>query len=406
MVGVALCIVRRCFKASVVACVVALGACGGGGGGGSGTPSPPPPPASPPAAGGATSSSDGCSVAVSAGPFDQVWPGATWQTATPESQGLCPDALETALAYAFQDGNHTGAVLVAKNGYLVAERYADDRGADDLATSWSVAKSFTSALLGAARDDGLLTDLDEQRVAEFVPDSYVADWRDTDKSKITIRHMMTLRTALRTVNGAVLYGDRDQLGLSLRRELIGEPGEKLYSYSDGDVMIGGQVARAATGSSPQHYLDQRIGAYIGFAGEWWQDERGNVMTYCCIDATPRHFVRFGLLYARGGEWNGDIVLSAEWVRESTAPALAGEYAYYWWPAAPVGRGFAASGLNGQLIAVYPEEDLVVTRFSRYERMGDGTAVKVGVNHHSTLVPQRFDNATFLAQAFEAVEDSP
>lgn len=310
------------------------------------------------------------------------------------------------MTYAFQEGNHTGAVLVARNGYLVAERYATDRSENDLATSWSVAKSFTSALLGAALDDRLIADFDEQKVAEFLADEYVADWRDTDKAKISIRHMMTLRTALQTVNAAALYGHEDQLGFSLDRELIGEPGEKLYAYSNADVMIAGQVAKAATASSPQHYLDQRIGAYIGFAGEWWQDEEGNIMTYCCLDATPRHFVRFGLLYARDGEWNGNTVLSADWMRESTTPALAGEYAYYWWPATPVGRGFAASGLNGQLIAVYPEEDLVVARFSRYERAGDGTAIKTGINYHDTSAPERFDNAAFLARAFEAVQDLP
>ena len=206
------------------------------------------------------------------------------------------------LDYAFRAGNDTGAVLVAKNGYVVAERYANDRSADDLVTSWSVAKSVASALLGAALDDGYLHDLDEQHVQEFLAADDAEAWSETDKANITLRHMLTLRTAMRTVDGGDLYDAADQLAMSLDRPLIGEPGERLYDYSNGDVMIAGEVLYGATGMSAQHFLDRRIGALIDFQGDWWEDESGNVMSYCCLDALPRKFLRFGLLFARGGEW--------------------------------------------------------------------------------------------------------
>ena len=292
-------------------------------------------------------------------------------------------------------------MLVARNGYLVAERYADDRAADDLVTSWSVAKSIASALLGAARDDGLLGDIREQTVADFVPERF-ADWRNTAKAQITIWHLANMRTALETLAGARLYDAPDQLTMAMDRQLLAAPGGR-YSYSNGDVMIAGEVIQGATGMSTQHYLAQRIGAAIGFAGEWWQDSVGNVMAYCCLDATPRDFLRFGLLYARGGQWQGSPVISAKWIAESTAPALDGEYAFYWWPAAPLGEGYTAIGLMGQIVAVYPDEDLVVARFSRYRRMGDGHAVKVEGNYHETFAPADFDNGVFLSRMFEAVE---
>ena len=382
--------------AVLVAAALLIVACGGGGGA-SAPPPPPPPPVvtTPPAA-------TGCSVAVDEGPFTPVWPGVEWQTATPQSQGMCPDELDDALDYAFRAGNDTGAVLVAKNGYVVAERYANDRSADDLVTSWSVAKSVASALLGAALDDGYLHDLDAQHVQEFLSADDAEAWSETDKANITLRHMLTLRTAMRTVDGGDLYDAADQLAMSLDRPLIGEPGERLYDYSNGDVMIAGEVLYGATGMSAQHFLDRRIGALIDFQGDWWEDESGNVMSYCCLDALPRKFLRFGLLFARGGEWNGSQVVSEAWVAESTASALEGEYGFYWWPIA-VGNGIGAFGLHSQIVAAYPQDDLVVARFSRYTRVGDGHPVRTATNYHGTSEPDDFDNAEFLAMVHGAVE---
>ena len=374
---------------AAAALAIALAGCGGGGGGSSPTPAPPPPDPTP--------SGTACSVAVEAGPFDAAWPGLQWETRQAASQGICPDALEAALDYAFEAGNDTGAVVIARNGFIVAERYVADRDMNDLATSWSVAKSVASALVGTAIDDGLIEGLD-QPVADFIP-----VWRDGGKAAITLHHLMTLRTALRLLDADNFYGAPDQLAVSVQRELTGTPGQRLYDYSNSDVMLAGEVVRAAVGMSAQAYLDQRIGATIGFAGEWWTDSVGNVMTYCCLDATPRAFARFGLLFARGGEWQGDVVLSPDWVATSTAPALDGEYGFYWWP---IGNGgFSAFGLHGQIVAVWPEEDLVATRFSRYTRVGDGSAVRTPENYHGTQGPAAFDNGRFLELVRDGLADA-
>ena len=323
-----------------------------------------------------------------------MWPGLEWETRSAESQGLCTDGLNAAMDYAFAADNDTGAVLVVRNGYIVAERYSADRQAADAATSWSVAKSLASALMGAALEDGLIGSL-EQKVSEFIP-----AWRETDKSEITLEHLMTLRTALKTVDGGDLYAASDQLQFSLDRERIGAPGEKHYDYSNADVMIAGEVLKSATGMPAGAYLDQRIGAAIGFSGDWWTDAAGHVLTYCCLDATPRRFARFGLLFARGGEWDATALLTSDWIERSTGPALDGEYLFYWWPAGS--GGFGAFGLHGQLVAAYPDVDMVVTRFSRYARLGDGRAVRDVDNYHGTEEPSNFDNGTFLEMVFEAL----
>ena len=337
----------------------------------------------------------GCSVSFEAGPFTKVWPGLSWETATPESQGMCPDNINEAMDYAFQDGNFTGAVIVIRNGYIVAERYADDRMATDLVTSWSVAKSFTSALIGKALDEGLISSLDQQ-VSEFIP-----AWKNTDKEVITLRQLMTVKTALELLDGGDFYGEEDQLQVSIDRNLIGQPGEQLYTYSNSDVMLAGEVVRSSTSMTPKTYLDQKIGSVIRFSGEWWQDTKGHILTYCCLDSTARDFGRFGLLYARNGEWEGQEILSDNWITESTAPALSGQYGFYWWPAP--NTGFTALGVQGQVVAVYPAEDLVIMRFSSYTRMGDGSVVRTGGNYHATTEPANFESNTLIDNVLEALE---
>ena len=364
-----------------------LVSCGGGGSGSDNSINVSPPITSTP--------TTGCSVSFESGPFTKVWPGLSWETATPESQGMCPDNIVEAMDYAFQDGNFTGAVIVIRNGYIVAERYADDRMATDLVTSWSVAKSFTSALIGKALDEGLISSLDQQ-VSEFIP-----AWKDSDKEVITLRQLMTVKTALELLDGGDFYDEEDQLQVSIDRNLIGQPGEQLYTYSNSDVMLAGEVVRSSTSMTPKTYLDQKIGSVIRFSGEWWQDTKGHILTYCCLDSTARDFGRFGLLFARNGEWEGQEILSDNWITESTAPALSGQYGFYWWPAP--NTGFTALGVQGQIVAVYPAEDLVIMRFSSYTRMGDGSVVRTGSNYHATTEPANFENNTFIDNVLEALE---
>ena len=377
--------------ATLALACVCLNACGGGGGGSANPPPSPQPPTQPPS----TPVAGGCSVTVTDGPFELVWPRVSWETRSPESQGLCPDELEEASNYAFATGNATGAVLVIKNGYIVFERYSEDRDQQDLVTSWSVAKSITSALMGIA--------LEEERISALGQSvgTFVEAWDDGKKADITIDHMMTLRTALTEPNAAEFYNAADQLAMAVQRELVGDPGEQHIGYSNADVMVAGEVIEQSTGMSAQEYFDLRIGQTIGLAGEWWTDEGGNVLTYCCMDSTARDFARFGVLFSRNGVWIEEQVVPSGWIEYSQRPARENaRYSYYWWPVARGGVG--AFGLQGQMIVIYPEFDLVVLRFTRYTRRGDGRAVRTPTNYHDTPAPQNFDNATFLTLARDAV----
>ena len=248
-------------------------------------------------------------------------------------------------------------------------------------------------MIGISLDEGFIESTDQILATRF------NEWRGTAKNTINVYHMLTLRTALEVLNPVTLYDAPDQLQISLDRRLIGTPGERLYEYSNADVMLAGEFITRSVGMDIATYMTQRVSDTIGFSGEWWTDTKGNVLSYCCIDATPLNFARFGLLYARNGEWNGTQIVSREWVERSTQPALDGIYAYYWWPLI---EGFGAFGLNSQIVAIYPEDDLIVLRFGIYTRMGDGRAVRTASNFHLTIFPSNFSNAEFLNTMTSAV----
>ena len=95
---------------------------------------------------------------------------------------------------------------------------------------------------------------------------------------------MTLSTALELIDGSVLYNTEDQLQISIDRELIGTPGEKLYNYSNADVMLAGEVIKAATGIKAAVYLDNVFSTNLQASTfEWWTDSKDHDLTYCCLD---------------------------------------------------------------------------------------------------------------------------
>jgi CubicO group peptidase (beta-lactamase class C family) len=147
--------------------------------------------------------------------------------------------------------------------------------------------------------------------------------------------------------------------------------------------------------------------------DWWTDAAGHTLTYCCIDTTTRDFARFGLLFARGGEWNGEQVVSRAWVEEATRPIEAAPfYALQWWTNVTglVVNGvevrlFTARGLHDQNVYVFPELDLVVVRNGIYQRVGDGSTVRTGGNFLTTLSPSEWDDVAFLTPILRSIDAS-
>ena len=122
-----------------------------GGGGGSSTPANPP-------------------IVQLPNPSTSTWPDSSWEVVDPSKVNMDQAKLQQALDYAFEDSRNTQAVVVIRHGVIVAEKYSDGENRFSLATSWSSAKSFTSALIGLAIDQGYISSVDDKVC------SYLSDW--------------------------------------------------------------------------------------------------------------------------------------------------------------------------------------------------------------------------------------
>jgi CubicO group peptidase (beta-lactamase class C family) len=309
-------------------------------------------------------------------PPPPVVPGVDWEVATPEDHGMDPESLEAARTYAFGDGMNTQGVVVVHDGEIVAEWYADGADDESWAASWSVAKSFTSALIGIAIEHGLIPGVDEPMTTWF------PEWEGSEREAMTLGDVLHMSSGLdwiedydpAAVNESdiirLVLGEQDQLAYAASRPAANEPGS-VWSYSSGDTMLLSGVIEQATGMTADEYARQELFDPIGIEQvEWWRDAEAHTLTYCCLDTTSRGFARFGLLYEREGSWGGEQVVPREWVEESLVPAPPsdGGYGYQWWldqPAELPDDTFAALGHDGQFIYVIPSLDLVVVRNGTY-----------------------------------------
>lgn len=298
-------------------------------------------------------------------------PGSEWETADPADVGLDAAAVEAFVDDVFTNPVTQGVVVV-RNGYLVAERYADGADRTSPATSWSLAKSFYAEALGVAVDEGFVASIDDPA------SDYLTEWQGTDKEAISLRTVLEMRTGLENdVYGLFFSGDFS--GYSVGLPLL-EEADSVFDYNNANSELVGEVIRRATGEASGDYLQDRVLDPLGIDPiSLWVDEAGDHVNFAGIDATTRDFARFGLLMARGGTWGSEAVLPAAYVEESLAPGSDLFYGLHWWtynqayldlasvwlrdgeppPTAPDHSFSMAWGADGQYIFPWPEEDLVI-----------------------------------------------
>jgi CubicO group peptidase (beta-lactamase class C family) len=295
-----------------------------------------------------------------------VFPGADWETSSPEAEGMGAAPLENIDPYCVEHGCR--AVVVLRHGRIVWERYWggwDKASADN---SWSMAKSVTSALVGIAIHEGKIKSLDES-ASDFIP-----EWRGSNREKITVGDLLSMTSGLTWTmlydppsgDTVKMLGSADQVAYALNRQVYREPGTDWY-YSDGDAESFSRIIQAATGVPVGEYAQGKLFGPIGMQNaNWLTDERGQAMTYCCIMSTARDFARFGYLFLRNGRWGDQQVVPADWVKTSTQPSQIENlsYGYYWWlvdfPDVPKDM-YAAMGFATKRVYVIPSLDIVAVR---------------------------------------------
>ena len=286
--------------------------------------------------------------------------------AAPANQDVAPCAVAGVLDLIYTDTAVQSALLV-RGGEVIGERYADGHDIASLGTSWSVAKSLYSAAIGTAIDRGHIASL-EQEASDFLN-----EWNGSDRERITIRNILEMRAGLSDPESFFKQADQTRAALAVPR--VRAPGTR-FEYSNATSQLFEPLIRRATGMNAHDWLWQTIlepiGVDRGAIGMWLDPTGVNPMTYCCLDMRPDDFARFGILFAAGGVWRGERLISASYVRESLA-AQSPFYGFQWWVmnAAYLGRQppidiAAAHGLEGQHIYVWPDADVVLVVLTKME----------------------------------------
>ncbi len=317
--------------------------------------------------------------------------GSTWEFA--RRPGSLPETYpwqgETRRVAQFLEDTDTTGLVVVQDDAIVFEDYWRGNTAETRWISWSVGKSFVSALMGIAIAEGHITG-----VAEPVT-RYVPELRGSGYDGVRIKDVLQMSSGVAwnedySSPGSDInrFGRTWALGKpfdafvgTLRRERA--PGT-FNRYVSMDTQVLGMVLTRATGKTLSAYLEARIWQRIGAEADayWITDDAGMEFAAGGLNVTTRDYARFGRLYLNGGNWNGEQIVPAPWVHDSVTPdgshLMPGDnplsdypmgYGYQWWiPTDPDGE-FAAIGVFNQFIYLYPRERLIIVKTSANSSYG-------------------------------------
>ncbi|UYV17517.1 beta-lactamase family protein [Porphyrobacter sp. ULC335] len=304
-------------------------------------------------------------------------PAAKSARALPKGAPLSP-ALQTEIA-ALMQSSKTAGVMVLVDGKVVHEEYGLGLGPKDRWTSFSVAKSFTSTLLGAAVKDGFIASLDDP-VTKYIP-----GLKGSAYEGVTVRQLATMTSGVKwdenytdpnsdvaQMNRFVVeYGAEAIVAQMKALPREAEPGVK-WVYKTGETNLIGVLVENAVGQPLAEYAKDKIVDPAGFEGDlfWMVDPRGGNIGGCCLSITLGDYARMGLFALEGGKG----VVPEGWFAEATDSAVdfgssGFGYGYQWWTY-PQGT-YGAQGIFGQAITLFPDKGVVVAYVGNWATASGG-----------------------------------
>ncbi|THD72254.1 serine hydrolase [Phenylobacterium sp.] len=266
-------------------------------------------------------------------------------------------------------------LLVLKDGKIVLEKYGLGRKPTDRWTSFSVAKSMTSTLVGAAIQDGKITSIDDP-ITRYVP-----DLKGSAYEGVTVRQMLMMSSGVKwnedytdpKSDVALAGGSVTEPGVnpmvSYLRKLprAHEPGTT-WHYNTGETDLVGVLVSKATGEGLAQYASEKIWKPYGMEqdGVWMTDPGGQERGGTGISMTLRDYGRLGMFIAGGGVADGKPVVPSWWVVDATKQEIdngLGGYGYFWWIRA--NGSYEAVGIFGQAITTFPKEHLIIVQNSAW-----------------------------------------
>lgn len=285
---------------------------------------------------------------------------------------------------ALLESTDSTAFIVLRGEEILLERYLDGGGREATQTSFSVAKSILSTLVGIAVDRGEIRDLDDA-VTQYVPELREQDRRF---ELVTLRHLVTMSSGLHYEEDGLPWSDDattyyapDLRAAALSVRVEETPGTR-WHYNNYNPVLMGLVLERATGRPVAEYAGEVLWGPLGAEADasWSADSErsGFPKMESGFNARAIDFARFGYLFAHEGRTGDRQVVPAAWVAEATRRDTtsdpADHYQYWWWVDTERDGRFYAHGNKGQFVYVAPDSDVVVVRMGREYGIDDWPAV--------------------------------
>ena len=272
---------------------------------------------------------------------------------------------------AYMAKQRNAGLIIVQDGKVRLEKYALGYGAKGRWTSFSVAKSFTSTLVGAAVKDGYIKSLDD-KVTVYIPGLKGSAYDD-----VSVKQLLTMTSGVKW-NEDYTDPKSDVAQFNLQKPVAGEditvsymktlpreaPAGSKWVYKTGETNLIGVLVSSATGKTLSAYLSEKVWKPFGMEQNavWMLGPTGHEISGCCMSASLKDYARFGQFILNGGVAGGQKVLPDDWIASATTKQtgidLPGRgYGYQWWTNDD--GSFAAQGIFGQGIFIDPKRKLVI-----------------------------------------------
>ncbi len=306
------------------------------------------------------------------------YPSSAWRVSTPEEQGFDPNMLNEMLAEIERQNWNVENITIIRHGYKILDASFNSYNPDEPHLLYSCTKSVVSSLIGIAIEQGYIESVDVP-LADLFPDRDIQNL-DALKQQMTLEHLLSMTSGFECrdsylyqwvgLNEMMSSDDWVQHVLDLPMEF--QPGTH-FEYCNGVSNLLSAIVQESTGMHTAAFAEQYLFGPLGIdAYIWEEDPAGIPLGFSYLHLKPSDMARFGYLYLQGGIWDGEQIVSSEWVADSSTVKIAANtlqdgYGYQWW--IDNAGYFIAVGYRGQFIFVLPDYDMVVAFVSDPE-VGD------------------------------------
>jgi CubicO group peptidase (beta-lactamase class C family) len=316
-------------------------------------------------------------------PEPEYWPTAGWQSSTPEAQGMDSGLLAQMLEDIETNKTSIHSVLIIRNGYLVTESYFHPYTRETRMHIQSVTKSVIGMLVGTAISEGIIKS-EHEKLVDFYQNQNFEN-SSKQKNSVQLKHLLSMSSGLdcqEFSSGPSMEQASDWVQFMLDRPMVAAPG-KTFGYCNGNAHLLSSLLEKSTGINAREYANRKLFKPLRIPevseADWAGDPQQITNGGYGLHLRPVDMAKLAFLYLHNGQWEDQQIISPQWVSTSITQQIQKDeksgYGYLW-TVYPDADHYAALGLGGQQIHVYPSKNLIVVVTASLESYAEAPEIEI------------------------------